>query len=190
MRRVVALLALSVLPLSAGCRADMADGPAGPERAASVHSSGIVASATGSGHQQRADGSLRKFTISAVAHADGTASGQYDLMVGPLDFLKADGISPPVLRLHGTVTCLTVVGSSAFIGATVDANTNAALFFGREDFTGAAIELIDNDGTGQPDEISAVAVYFPETGSTPQDYCDDPVPGPVSPIDQGNITVR
>jgi hypothetical protein len=76
----------------------------------------------------------------------------------------------------------------------VDTHKNGDLFFGRDDFTGVAIELIDNGHGnapgGEPDQISAVFFYFPETPSTPQDYCDDPVPGPVFPVDQGNITVR
>lgn len=151
-----------------------------------------VSSATGSGHVFRPDGSIRKFTISAVQHTDGSVSGQYDLKLGPLQILKDLGERPPVLSFHGTITCMTVDGNRAYLGGVVDAQKNGALFFGRDDFTGVAIELVDNGhgAAAAPDEISSVFVYFPETPSTPQDYCDAPAPGPVFPIDAGSITVR
>lgn len=152
----------------------------------------IVATATGSGHVRGGDGSIRKFTISAVKHRDGTASGQYDLALAPLELLKDFDITPPLLRFHGTVTCMTVIGNSAYIGGVVDRQRNGGLFFGREDFTGVAIELIDN-GEGPdavPDQISSIFVYFPDTPTTPQDYCDDPTPGQVFEIEQGNISIR
>jgi len=151
-----------------------------------------VSIAAGSGHVPGPESSLRKFTVSAVQHADGSTSGEYDLKLVPLDLLKELDINPPLLSFHGTVTCMKVVGNSAYLGGVVDSQENGELFFGRDDFTGVAIELIDNgEGpTAAPDEISSVFVYFPETPSTPEDYCDDPAPGPVFPIDQGNITVR
>lgn len=153
---------------------------------------GVSAAATGSGHVKRPDGSIRKFTINAVKHANGGVSGNYDLELGPLQLLKDDGITPPLLRFHGTITCMTVIGNSAYLGGEVRSHQNGELFFGRDDFTGVAIELIDHGEGPQaaPDEISSLFVYFPETPSTPQDYCDDPTPGPVFPIDQGNISVR
>lgn len=151
---------------------------------------GVMASATGSGHVKRPDGSIRKFAVNAVEHSDGNVSGHYDLKVGPLQILKDDGFTPPLLSFTGTITCMTVDGNSAYLGGVVDSHQNGELFFGRSDFTGVAIELIDSGHESVPDQISSVFVYFPETPSTPQDYCDAPTPGPVFPIDQGNITVR
>ncbi len=155
-----------------------------------VATDGVTASATGSGHVHiPGDGSIRKFTVSAVKRANGTVSGQYDLESGPSDLLRDFGISPALIALHGTITCMTVVGNSAYLGGTVDHFKNADLFFGPE-MTGVAIELIDHSAEGLPDEISSVAVYIPSSMSTPEDYCASPAPGPVFPIDQGNIHVR
>ncbi|MGD2070267.1 MAG: hypothetical protein PVI57_16445 [Gemmatimonadota bacterium] len=168
-----------------------------PSRAMSTVTSadaetGVVASATGSGHVKQPDAGIRKFTISALKRADGSVSGQYDLKSGPQDLLKEFEVSPPLLSFHGTITCMTVIGNSAYLGGTVDSHINGDLYFGTDDFTGVAIELIDNgDGPDSaPDQISSVAVYLPTTPSTPQDYCDDPAPGSVFPIEQGNISVR
>ncbi len=163
--------------------------PAGARVAADV-GAGVVSSATGSGHVHvPGDGTIRKFTISAIQRANGSVSGQYDLESGPSESLEEYGIRPPLIGLHGTITCMTVIGNSAYLGGTVDSYQNADLIFGPE-MTGVAIELIDHSNTGEPDEISSVAVYIPSTGSTPQDYCEEPAPGPVFPIDQGRITVR
>lgn len=152
--------------------------------------SGVMASATGSGHVKRPDGSIRKFTVNAMMHSDESVSGHYDLKVGPIQLLKDDGVTPPLLSFTGTITCMTVIGNSAYLGGVVDSHQNGELFFGRSDFTGVAIELIDSGDESVADQISSVFVYFPETPSTPQDYCAAPTPGPVFPIDQGNITVR
>ena len=174
-------------------------GPESPELGSTLDPDGAKVAAfsatsvaSGSGHIRRGDGSIRKFTISAVQHVDGSTSGQYDLKLAPIELLKDFDVSPPLLSFHGTITCMKVVGNSAYLGGVVDRQENGGLFFGREDFTGVAMELIDNGEAhdAAPDQISSVFVYFPETPTTPQDYCDDPTPGPVFPIDQGNITVR
>jgi hypothetical protein len=136
----------------------------------------VVASVTGSGHITREDGSKRHFTISALRRADGAASGEYNLVSGSGS-----------VRLHGTVTCLTVVGNRAFIGGTIDAFN---IDFGVPLF-GVAIELVDNGegAAAAPDEISNV-FFFVNGPEEIQEYCDDHPIGPVMPIDDGNISVR
>lgn len=185
--------ALAVTALT-GCEG--APDVASPTLQGEVNSSSSLAAptatVTGSGHLLRPDNSIRAFTISAVRHPDGSVSGEYQLTVAPVRLFQDVGVSPPTIALHGTVTCMSVVDNSAYIGGTVDSSRNAELVFGTNDLRGAAIELIDNGkGPAAPaDEISSVAVYVPGSASTPQDYCDDPVPGTVFSIDQGNITVR
>lgn len=194
-RRTFALVAAFAVGVTA-CQ-DSTGPTQPPARAMSTVASaeagtGVVASATGSGHVMQPEAGIRKFTISGLKRADGSVSGQYDLELGPLDLLKEFEVAPPLLRFHGTITCMTVIGNSAYLGGTVDSHINGELFFGRDDFTGVAIELIDN-GNGPdavPDEISSLFVYLPSSTGTPQDYCDDPAPGPVFPIEQGNISVR
>lgn len=156
---------------------------AGPTTVRAEARSDAVMSVTGSGHRRldpEDPGSLRRFTISAIGHADGSASGQYNLVIGPND-----------IAVHGTVTCVNVVGNRAFVGGTVD---RALLPYPPEivaQITGVAIELVDN-GTGPDapaDEISSTAFYL-NMPEGPQQWCDDATPGGVGPIEQGNITVR
>ena len=174
---IVAALAL------AACGTDSPTDPAaGPVPALSVQAGNpVVGSATGSGIidlEAPGPNALRRFTISAVGRADLTAQGQWNLVVGPND-----------LSVHGTVTCAAFVGSSAFIGGTWDRSSFPDDF--DESITGVFIELIDN-GEGpdaEPDQISSV--FFTQGGPlTPRDFCEDPAPGPVMPITQGNISVR
>jgi len=153
------------------------DQPAAPTMTPSLSAAGITAaSVTGSGHITREDGSKRHFTISAIGRAEGTATGEYNLVSG----------SGAVL-LHGSITCLTVIGNRAFAGGTVD---RFNLDFGVPLF-GVAIELVDNgEGKGAPpDEISNV-FFFVNSPNEIQQYCDDHPLGPVMPIDDGNISVR
>jgi hypothetical protein len=141
----------------------------------------VAGSATGSGIidlEAPGPNALRRFTVSAVGRADLTAQGQWNLVVGPND-----------LSVHGTVTCASFDGSSAYIGGTWDRSSLPDDF--DDSITGVFIELIDN-GEGlhaEPDQISSV--FFTQGGPlTPRDFCEDPAPGPVMSITQGNITVR
>ena len=189
-RKAVTGLALAIALIGCEDNADPTAPAIGITTRQAALLSGVMASATGSGHVKRPDGGIRKFTVNAVTHSDGSVSGHYDLNVGPIQVLKDDGFRPPHLKFKGTITCMTVIGNSAYLGGVVDSHTNGELFFGRSDFTGVAIELIDSGDEAVADQISSVFVYFPDTPGTPQDYCDAPTPGPVFPIDQGNITVR
>lgn len=185
----------SVLSFGVVACSDAGD-PAGPSLApdAAVQrtETGRIASATGSGHLHQPGSDIRKFTISAQKNASGATHGQYDLQIAPVGFFQDRGINPPLIALHGTVTCMTVEGNSAYIGATVDRVQNTDLVFGPAPLTGAAIELIHNDDDpATPDMISSVVVYQEGVSAgTPQDYCDDPSPGTVFPIELGNIEVR
>lgn len=134
---------------------------------------------TGAGHIDRdpsAAMDLRRFTISAIGHADGSASGQYQLVIGPA-----------AVKAHGTITCVTRSGNRAFIGGTVDRRN----IFEEFDITGVSIEVVDNgSGPGAaPDEVSNVGFFVANPGG-PQQFCDDAVPGPTMPITQGDISVR
>lgn len=149
--------------------------------------SGIVAAVHGSGHLGPAETgerrSIRAFTISARNLAGGDVKGQYHLTTdspfGP--------DAHPLLKLHGTITCLIVDGDRAYLGGTVDRRN----FFEGVDITGVAIEVVDN-GSGPsapPDEISNVGLFVANPDG-PQDYCDAATPGPVIPVDHGDISVR
>lgn len=134
---------------------------------------------TGGGHVDRDPSpamDLRRFTLSAIGHANGSVSGQYELVVGPA-----------AVKVHGTITCVTRSGNRAFIGGTVDRRN----IFEEFDITGVAIEVVDNgSGPGAPpDEVSNVGFFVAAPGGA-QAFCDDAAPGPTMPITQGNISVR
>lgn len=148
---------------------------------------GVVAAVHGSGHlgpNAIGEGrSLRAFTISARRLASGDVWGQYQLTSDSPFGHDAD----PLLKLHGTITCLTVDGDRAYLGGTVDRRN----FFERVDITGVAIEVVDH-GSGPsapPDEISSVGLFV-SNADGPRDFCDAASPGPVVPIDRGDISVR
>lgn len=192
--RIRTLSVLSALVATALVACDGAPDIAAPALQADAGNAsvaGLEASATGSGHLHYSDNSIRAFAISAVKHADGSVSGQYQLTLAPLRFFQDLGIAPPIILAHGTVTCMTVVGNSAYIGGTVDSGENLDLVVGT-DLSGVAIELIDNGNgsSADADQISSAAFYGPGSVGSPQTYCDDPAPGTVFPIQQGNITVR
>lgn len=147
---------------------------------------GVVASVHGSGHRVLVEGTsdrvVRRFTIAADGMADGTASGRYNLVIGP-----------GALKARGSVTCVNVTGNRAFVGGDVDPGYLEAIFPPDivELITGIALEFVDN-GEGPdaaPDEISALA-FFLSNPTGPQDWCDAATPGGVSPIDMGDIQVR
>jgi hypothetical protein len=121
---------------------------------------------------------LRKFTISVREAPDGTVSGHYNLVT-------AGG-----LHIEGVPTCLTVAGDRAFIGGTFRNAQPPAPFTP----VGVAIEVVDGgSGPGAIDQIGPLGIFAAELGATPADvqaYCDDAVPGPVSPTDLGEIRVR
>jgi hypothetical protein len=169
---VIAALAL------AACQTPTEPDLAAAQPAFSAASAPIVVA--GSGHID-ADPTdphdLRRFTISAIGHADGTASGQYQLTIGPA-----------AVTAHGTVTCVSTLGNRAFIGGTIDRRN----IFEEFDITGVAIEVVDNGvggGDVSPDEVSSVG-FFVANPDGPQQFCDAATPGPTMPITQGDITVR
>jgi hypothetical protein len=57
-----------------------------------------------------------------------------------------------------------------------------------------AIEVVDGgSGPAAVDQISPLGIFVAELGATEADvqaFCDDAVPGPVSPIDLGSINVN
>lgn len=137
---------------------------------------GVVASATGSGHFT-AGGELRTFTFSAIKQADGTVSGEWQVVsrVG-------NGA-----HLHGSVTCLSVVGNRAWIGTVIESSDNPVVVIGSE----GGFRVVDNgEGQGEPPDQTSLAFINGPPGFA-QNYCNNmPAAPPLNAVEDGNIQVR
>jgi hypothetical protein len=176
--------AVTAIALLAACGAE--DSPTDPAsvlqpQMAVQAGNPVVGTVTGSGIVDRDPSRkryLRSFTISAVGRADLSAEGQWNLIIGPNDF-----------SAHGTITCASFDGTSAYVGGTWERSAfpddlDATI-------TGVAIELIDNgEGTHGPADLISQVYFYQGGPATPQDWCENPVPGPVMPITQGNVSVH
>src|SRR5829696_8006838 len=76
-------------------------------------SQSVVASATGSGHMVRPDGTFRSFSFSARRYADGTSDGQLQLNSRSFDVV-----------VHIRVDCLRVVGDVAHMSGRITRVSN------------------------------------------------------------------
>ena len=157
-----------------GCRSEVTTPNAAPDFSAG----GIpphTASASGSGHfTNPANGVFVRDNFTARSDELGAASGEYQRVAG-------------AAVIHGTITCLTVVGNEARIGGTIDRAFFTPVGVG-SDFLFRVIDNGENGGT--LDQFSRVgfnqpagaAAAFCETGS-------EPVPLPLNER-EGNVQVR
>jgi hypothetical protein len=123
---------------------------------------------------------LRKLTFSAVQHADGTVSGEWNLVVG-------------ATILHGDVDCLNILpgGKVARLAGIV----TDAKFTSYQEGTAFALEVHDNGNglSGDVDETSAVQAFrnappevgrhFCETGEAPADL-------DFMGLERGNVSIH
>lgn len=174
----IASFGLLALTLIVGCTSD---DPATLTAPGSELSSALEVGVVGQeilGHEGRVTGSahlqvfapngigLRKLTFSAIQHADGSVSGEWNLVAG-------------ATILHGDLDCLNILpgGDRArFSGIVTDAK-----FTNFEPGTAFALEVVDNGqgGDSDPDQTSvvrafrnadpAVGRHFCETGEAPTD---------------------
>jgi hypothetical protein len=152
--------------------------------AAPLAAQGVTYAATGAGQQwstppgEGMKPALRRFTFTAQKKADGTVTGHYNIVA-------ASG-----LHIEGAVTCLNVVDGRAWIGGTFRNAQPAPPFTP----VGVAFEVLDGGlGPSATDQISNLGIFAAELGATEenvQDFCDDAIPGPVSPIDLGSVMVE
>jgi hypothetical protein len=155
----------------------------GEERAASVlhvlppvretqeRNGGNRHSATGSGHITR-DGQTRTFAFTATTAADGTVTGQVQVISCALDTV-----------VHFEIDCLRVVGNVAHMSGITTRSSNPA-----EAPVGEMRRLVAMDnGEGShsaPDLISTIPVN--PAGET----CENSTLVPTAPVEEGNVQVR
>lgn len=155
------------------CSAAEEAGLSGPQL--SAHGNGVLASATGSGHYYVAD-EIRTLAFSAVQHADGSASGEYQIDV------HASNTS-----FHATVTCMAVVGNTAWIAGVIDWASGPPVIPGTVTYFYAK----DNgEGTGAAPDIVSVA-RINDRPEADEEFCTTrPLGLPPREVVNGNVQVR
>ncbi len=153
-----------------GC--DAATAPE-PFAADAAFNTAISEKATGSGHFD-VGGELRTFSFNAIQRSDGKITGQWQVKNRLLEVI-----------VHGNVTCITVIGNSAWIGGSITSSSDPT-FVGND----ARWRVIDNGegASAPPDQISQIPAGLPPGAA--QAFCDAaPLVG-VNDIVQGNIQIR
>jgi len=151
-----------------------------PAPALNASDNGVVASATGSAHRIRVnvegDDELWVLAFSAVKRADGTTTGNARIDRKDL------GIS-----WNLEVTCLTVVGNTAWIGGIIR-NARGPII---QEGTVSYFYVIDNgEGADAPPDIAS-AIRINDLAGRDQEFCNiRPLALPPSPIAHGNIQVH
>jgi hypothetical protein len=155
--------------------------PSDPYASFPQHSIGAEPAVTGAGHLERDLGNgpeLTTFSYSAVAHADGSASGAFQYHFRAND-----------LKVHGVVTCVTTRGNEAWIGGVITRLTSTDP--ADQELVGTDIWWRVVDGDDVPDQTTSLLFKFPGDPTTAQSWCDDqPARGLTRPIQSGNIQVR
>ena len=120
-------------------------------------------------------GQLRTLSFVAIRHGDGRVTGEWELNNRAND-----------TRLHGDVTCLTVIGNRAWIGGITEQSSNPSTIEGR----GVSWRVVDN-GEGADDPRDALSLTFVNLNpGVPELRCNNTPPYAVLPIEGGNIQVR
>jgi hypothetical protein len=137
--------------------------------------SGVVASATGSGHMIRNDFN-RTFSFTARKYADGTVKGQLQLNSREFN-----------VHIHMRIDCLRVVGNVAHMSGIITRTSNPD-----EAFVGELNRLVVQDnGEGKnspPDMISGIPA---NPGNADTATCEtNPNRVPDRIVERGNIQVR
>jgi hypothetical protein len=139
-------------------------------------SQSVVASATGSGHMVRPDGTFRSFSFSARRYADGTSDGQLQLNSRSFDVV-----------VHIRIDCLRVVGNVAHMSGRITRINNP-----EEGEVGELnrVEVRDN-GEGAdapPDQVSTIPANPGD--ADPTTCVDPPTNSTIRTVQRGNVQVR
>ena len=161
-----AITALTALVMIVGT--PVANAPAATQR--------VVASARGSGHMVRPDGTLRSFSFSALRYADGTSKGELQLNSRSFDVV-----------VHIRIDCLRVIGDVAHLSGRITRVSNP-----EEGEVGELnrVEVRDNgEGPGAPpDQISTIPVNPDD--ADPTTCLDPPTNTTIRTVQRGNVQVR
>ena len=137
------ILPFAAVAIIAGCGSpDDLVGVAAPEAGALSVSAG-PATATGSGHFT-SGGELRSFALSAVGRDDGSASGEYQIVIHAIDRF-----------LHVGVTCMVVRNDTAWVAGIITKTNHPAIIEGTVSYFWA---VDGGEGEGAVDKVSIARI--------------------------------
>lgn len=180
MRRTLVLFAVLAL---AACESPVTAPEASPDldrvmaRGGNGNGNAIVASVTGAGHFD-IGGTFRRTSVTARVYADGSVKGQIEWHRNR--------------KVHAEVTCLTVVGNRAYVGATVTKDTST------DDVGGDMMFIVEDNGQGANDPADRLSLAYvnisPVFGYSDALCALDTPPtlqleSTLMPIEQGNFQV-
>jgi hypothetical protein len=135
-------------------------------------------SVTGHADFVNATGLRFQYQVSAIRHADGSVSGEFE------NHVTNAATGEFILTAHVTIVCFTINGNVARIGGIIDRQ------FGLPIPPGVApegfITVVDN-GEGHD---AAPDLASPPALGPPFVHCETGLPRPLFPIERGNIQVR
>ena len=165
MRRLSPLLVLAVLACTEAPTAVVLD------EEPLLAKNGVMHSATGSGHITTT--ARRTFTFSANQRADGTTTGQFNLVIH----------NDTMIRIHAEVTCMSVAGNRAWVGGVVKSASNP-------DWVGLETAwAVEDGGKNGQDMIGLMNVPTAFPGFA-QAICDAQTRIADRPVEGGNLRVR
>lgn len=182
MRSLIPIAAGLALFAAAGCDQPLPTAATGQEQSAGRFDvqpfdggEGGTSSVTGSGHYTTSAGALRIFTFEVREESDGAVHGTFQL---------TGRSSQPPARLHGTLTCLSVVGQEAWIGGVYEHTSNPALVG-----TGFWFYVRDN-GEGQAAAPDLVRRHVRSGNADDCALRMDPGTEFLFPVEAGNVQVH
>lgn len=139
-------------------------------------STATAAAVTGSGHYTRPNGAWRTFSFQVREMRDGTTRGRFHLV----------GHERPQLKLHGRLTCVSVVGDEAWIGGIYERASNPGM-------VGMGFGFYVKDG-GEGRWASPDLLHRHVRGQDPETWCAEMRDLSASeflyPVEAGNIVIH
>jgi hypothetical protein len=170
----IARSAAVLLCLMSSAACERLSGPLAGAPPSLAAASAAMQRATGSG-QLTIGGEGRTFAFTAVRHADGTVSGEFQVFNRQQD-----------IKAHAELTCLSIVGNQAWMGGVITNSSEPTLEGGETVF-----RVLDNGegGNAPPDMISLVQPGLPPGSAAA--YCAAMPPFPdLIPVERGNVQVH